>query len=83
MTGGTMTDMQGEKDDAMLMALADGELPAAEARHLLTRVAADPELADRFALFVETRDLVREAMDPGPVPAHLVAAIEKARRLFL
>lgn len=78
MTGGTMTDMQGEEDDAMLMALADGELPAAEARHLLARVAADPDLADRFALFVETRETVRQAMDPGPVPARLVAAIEKA-----
>lgn len=71
-------ETDGEKDDAMLMALADGELPAAEARHLLARLTAEPGLADRFAAFVETRDLVRRAMDPGPVPARLVAAIEAA-----
>ncbi|HMO73468.1 MAG TPA: hypothetical protein PKC84_17830, partial [Paracoccaceae bacterium] len=74
-------DWNGEKDDTMVMALADGELPAAEARHLLARVAADPDLTDRFARFVETRDLVRQAMDPGPVPARLLAAIEAAPAL--
>lgn len=64
-----------EESDAMLMALADGELSPRDAASLLARVAADPTLADRFALFVTTRAVVRDAYDAGPVPDRLVQAV--------
>lgn len=64
-----------EETDAMLMALADGELEPGDAAPLLARVAANPALSERFALFVQTRALTRAACDPGPVPDRLVQAI--------
>jgi hypothetical protein len=64
-----------EESDAMLMALADGELSPNDAAPLLARVAADPAMADRFAVFVTTRVMVRDAFDAGPVPDRLVRAI--------
>jgi hypothetical protein len=48
--------------DEKLMALADGELHGEEARELRTRFASDPELAARYALFVETRALVQKSV---------------------
>lgn len=51
--------------DATLMALADGELADADAQSLRAQIAADPILAARFALFVETRALVRQAAREG------------------
>jgi hypothetical protein len=67
-----------EESDAMLMALADGELSPNDAAPLLARVAADPSMADRFALFVTTRAMVRDAYDSGPVPDRLVQAVLSA-----
>lgn len=70
--------MTQEASDAMLMALADGELPEPEAGALRARIAADPALAGRFAVFVRTRAALREAFPPEPVPASLIAAILEA-----
>lgn len=64
-------------DDETLMALADGKLPPDRARWLEAQVAANPALAARLALFTDTRQIVQAAMDPGPVPDRLIAAIER------
>ncbi|MFN3971368.1 MAG: anti-sigma factor family protein [Gemmobacter sp.] len=64
-----------EEGDAMLMALADGELAPGDAGPLLARVAADPALARRFEVFVTTRSLMRDAYDAGPVPDRLIQSI--------
>lgn len=61
--------------DEMLMALADQELPEAEATALRARIARDPVVAERFAVFARTRQVLGAAMDPGPVPERLVQAI--------
>ncbi|RXF73737.1 hypothetical protein [Hansschlegelia zhihuaiae] len=80
-SNGTTPDVSDER----LMALADGEIDAADARALRARIAADPSLAERFALFVETRALLaaedgaaEEQTDPGL--ARLAAAIHAADR---
>lgn len=70
-----MTPHRTEIDDDMLMALADGEIAGATAADLHARIAADPGLAARYALFADTRDLVRQAMAPGAVPERLVQTI--------
>jgi hypothetical protein len=70
-------------DDLLLMRLADGELPAAEAAALLARIEADPALAARYALFRRTRNAVAAAFAPvaeQPVPPRLLAAIAAAAR---
>ena len=64
-----------ETSDDMLMALADGELNDADARQLQRVIAADPVLAARYADFVATRQMVRDAYPPEPVPDRLVAAV--------
>ena len=64
-----------EVSDDMLMALADAELPEAEARSLRLRIAANPDLAARFAVFAETRALLQAAFQPEPVPRHLIDAV--------
>ncbi|QYK41043.1 MAG: hypothetical protein KF887_16875 [Paracoccaceae bacterium] len=64
-----------DESTIMLMALADGELSPEDAAPLLARVAADPALADRFAMFVATRAMAREALEAGPVPDRLVQAV--------
>ncbi len=61
--------------DDMLMALADGELTGPDADRLRARIKADPALAARYALFTQTAAALRQAMDPGPVPDHLIAAV--------
>ena len=62
--------------DEMLLALADGELEKATADALHARVMAEPELAERFALFVESRALLEGAgSSDQAVPPHLLAAI--------
>ncbi|MGO4664712.1 anti-sigma factor family protein [Bosea sp. 2RAB26] len=62
--------------DEMLLALADGELEKATADALHARVMAEPELAERFALFVESRALLEDAgSSDQAVPPHLLAAI--------
>lgn len=64
-----------EVSDEMLMALADGELTGADAQHLQKRINADPDLAARYADFVETRALMQDAFPPEPVPDRLIAAV--------
>ncbi len=63
------------ENDEMLMALADGELPEPESSRLLTRIARDPALAERYALFAETRALMQQAYPAEPVPEALRQAI--------
>ena len=65
----------GEESDEMLMALADGELPEADSARLLARIAADPALAARYALFANTRTLVQQAYPRETVPDALRDAI--------
>ncbi|MFN3825254.1 MAG: anti-sigma factor family protein [Pseudorhodobacter sp.] len=65
---------EGVTDD-MLMALADGELNGATALRLRSRIAADPGLAERFAVFEATSADLRAAFDAGPVPDRLVQTI--------
>jgi len=65
--------------DEILMAYADGELD--EARHAAVEaaIARDDALADRVAMFAETADRAKQAMDAtlsAPVPAHLQRAVE-------
>jgi len=48
-------------DDQTLMALADGEISGPEAVRLKARIAEDPALAARYALFTQTAQQVREA----------------------
>jgi hypothetical protein len=61
--------------DEMLMALADDELTAQDAKILHARINADPDLAARYADFVETRALMQAAYPPEPVPARLIQAV--------
>lgn len=61
--------------DEMLMALADGELTGPDASKLMARIRANPDLAARYALFTDTAEALREAMDPGPVPDYLISAV--------
>lgn len=64
-----------EVNDTMLMALADGELNPPEADRLRALIAADPALAERYALFAETRALMADAFPPESVPDRLVRAV--------
>ncbi len=68
----------GEPSDEMLMRLADGELPEPDAARLVARVAAEPALAARYALFATTRRAVERSFAPvlgQKVPDALVAAV--------
>jgi hypothetical protein len=53
-------------DDETLMALVDGEITGDKAARLQTRIAADPELARRYALFTETAERVKAAAIADP-----------------
>lgn len=68
--------------DEMLIALADGELSAGEADRLYALVAADPALAERFAILAETRFLLEAEGEAKPqpeaVPERFLAAIAAA-----
>jgi hypothetical protein len=66
----------GGPTDEMLMAYADGEASPAEAEAVEEAVAADPAVAERLALFAETRALAAEAMPLEPVPDSLRASVE-------
>ncbi len=68
-------DSNRNESDEMLMALADGELSGPDADRLRDRIAADPELAKRYALFTRTAAALRQAMEAGPVPDHLIATV--------
>jgi len=62
--------------DEMLMAYADGEASPAEAEAVEAAVAADPAVAERLAVFAETRALAAAAMPLEPVPDALRASVE-------
>jgi hypothetical protein len=73
----------GEPTDEMLMRLADGELDEPLASGLRARIAADPALAARHAVFVRTRRDTAEAfadIAAQPVPDRLLAAVLAADR---
>ncbi len=80
--GGKPMDRMATPDDfsdEILMAYADGELD--EARHAAVEaaIARDDVLADRVAMFAETADRAKQAMDAtlsAPVPAQLQRAVE-------
>lgn len=65
--------------DEVLVAYADDELTEQERTALKARIAADPELAERTAVFLNTgRAALSELYDPSlsaPVPDHLRAAV--------
>lgn len=61
--------------DDMLMALADGELTGPDASKLLAQIKASPELSARYAMFTGTAAALRDALDPGPVPDHLISTV--------
>ena len=69
---------QDEMSDAMLMALADGELNDLDAARLRKRLATDPDLADRYLAFAQTRSWMQDAFPPEPVPDRLIATVLKA-----
>lgn len=65
-------------DDERLMAYADGELPALDAKRIEAAMANDPVLAARVARFRAVRRALRTAYDDvvkEPVPDHLRALI--------
>lgn len=66
--------------DELLMAWADGALPADEVADLEAAIERDADLANRAAAMQQTRALVQEAYDvrstAEPVPAALRAAVE-------
>lgn len=67
-----------EPSDEMLMRLADGEMTGQEATMLQARIAADPAIAARYALFERTRQAAAEAFAPvagQKVPDRLLAAV--------
>lgn len=74
-------------DDETLMAFADGELDAVRSLALEEALATDDALAERLAVFLDSRQLVGDAMKPlidEPVPAELLASVgrmaEEARQ---
>ena len=67
-----------EFTDEELMAYADGELAEDRASALDVALSESTELADRLALFVDTRAIAKDAWDPmlqDPVPEHLVQRV--------
>jgi hypothetical protein len=73
--------------DEMLMAFADGELAPAEVSEIEAALAEDEALAERLAVFMDTRESLATAMKPlidEPVPealkTSLTAAIAIARQ---
>ena len=73
--------------DEMLMAFADGELAPEEQEEIEKALAEDEALAERLAVFMDTRDelattmkpLIDEAV-PAALQASLVAAVATARQ---
>ena len=74
----TQFDTEGVSDE-MLMALADGELGQPEADALRARIAREPALAARYAVFTETAEALRAAFVQPEIPAHLIEAVERAQ----
>ncbi|MCU0902542.1 MAG: zf-HC2 domain-containing protein [Tabrizicola sp.] len=62
--------------DELLMAYADGELDAAEMAEVERAMAEDESLAERVAIFADTRRAVKDAYPaPAPVSADLAARV--------
>ena len=51
-----------EPDDLLLMAYADGELDAQAAAEVEAALAANPALAERLAMFIESAELLRAGL---------------------
>ena len=67
-------------DDETLMAFADGELDEAQSLALEEALANDEALAERLAVFLDSRRLVGDALKPlidEPVPEALLASVRK------
>lgn len=67
-------------DDETLMAFADGELDAATSQRLETALETDDTLAERLAVFLDTRMAVGAAMKPlidEPVPEALATSVRR------
>ncbi|MDZ7873319.1 MAG: zf-HC2 domain-containing protein [Rhizobium sp.] len=67
--------------DEMLMAFADGELAPEEQEEIEKALAEDEGLAERLAVFMDTRDELAATMKPlidEPVPAALEASLTAA-----
>jgi hypothetical protein len=67
-------------DDETLMAFADGELDEANSLALEQALAKDEALAERLAVFLDSRRLVGDALKPlidEPVPGALLASVRK------
>ncbi len=67
-------------DDETLMAFADGELDEATSVRLEAALAADEALAERLAVFFESRQLVADALKPlidEPVPEALLQSVRR------
>ncbi|WP_075289319.1 anti-sigma factor family protein [Pararhizobium arenae] len=67
-------------DDETLMAFADGELDEAETLAIEEALATDDALAERLAVFMDSRQMVGDALKPlidEPVPDALLASVRK------
>lgn len=67
-------------DDETLMAFADGELDDATAQRLEAALEHDEALAERLAVFLDTRMAIASAMQPlinEPVPEALTASVRR------
>lgn len=70
-----------EVSDEMLMALADGELNESDAQRLHNAIATNPQIAARFADFVNTRQLLQAAYPTTAMPDQLIATVMTPRNV--
>ncbi|MBY5652309.1 hypothetical protein HFO45_29295 [Rhizobium leguminosarum] len=67
-------------DDETLMAFADGELDETQSRALEEALASNEALCERLAVFLDSRQLVGDALKPlidEPVPEALLASVRR------
>ncbi|WP_163878304.1 anti-sigma factor family protein [Rhizobium laguerreae] len=67
-------------DDETLMAFADGELDETQSRALEEALASNEALCERLAVFLDSRQLVGDALKPlidEPVPEALLASVHR------
>jgi hypothetical protein len=67
-------------DDETLMAFADGELDETQSRALEEALASNEALCERLAVFLDSRQLVGDALKPlidEPVPQALLASVRR------
>ncbi|QHW28748.1 hypothetical protein GYN07_30920 (plasmid) [Rhizobium leguminosarum bv. viciae 248] len=67
-------------DDETLMAFADGELDETQSRALEEALAGNEALCERLAVFLDSRQLVGDALKPlidEPVPEALLASVHR------